>query len=269
MQPVLGIIGTGRLGEAIAGSLLGSGWTIPERIVCTDVDPARVEQVSRQLGVRGAADAVDTARRAELLLIAVKPQNMRELLTQIAPVITPSHTVLSVAAGVTIAMMESLLPPGTAVVRVMPNTPILVGEAMSAVTGGAHATAAHLDLAEGLLAQVGRVVRVPEADMDAVTAVSGSGPAYVFLLAEAMAEAAEAVGLDARTARELVAQTVLGAALLLREDGRPAEELRAMVTSPNGTTHAAVTVLEAAGFRDAMRDAVAAAMRRSQELAAG
>lgn len=269
MQPILGIIGTGRLGEAIAGSLLSSGWTTAERIVCTDVDPARVEQVTSELGVQGAADALDTARRAELLLIAVKPQNIRDLLPRIAPEITPAHTIVSVAVGITTGLMESLLPPGTAVVRVMPNTPILVGEAMSAITAGSHAGEDRMALAEGLLARVGRVVRVPESDMDAVGAVSGSGPAYVFLLAEAMTAAAEAAGLSAELARELVVQTVLGAGRLLHEDGREASELREMVTSPNGTTQAALAVLEGAEFREAMRAAVAAAVRRSQELAAG
>lgn len=269
MQPVLGIIGTGRLGEAIAGSLLRSGWTTPDRIVCTDVDPARVAEVTAALGVGGAEDALETARRAQLLLVAVKPQNIRDLLPRIAPEITPAHTVVSVAVGITTGLMESLLPPGTAVVRVMPNTPILVGEAMSAITAGAHADEERMALAEGLLARVGRVVRVPESDMDAVGAVSGSGPAYVFLLAEAMTAAAEATGLEPELARELVVQTVLGAGRLLREDGREAAELREMVTSPNGTTQAALAVLEGAGFREAMRAAVEAAVRRSQELAAG
>lgn len=269
MQPVLAIIGTGNLGEAIARSLLRSGWTTPERIVCTDVDAGRVERVAAELGVRTAADAAEAARGAELLLLAVKPQGMRALLADLAPVVTPAHLLVSVAAGVTTALMESLLPAGAAVVRVMPNTPILVGQAMSAVSGGAHATEAHLAVAEGLLAQVGRVVRVPEADLDAVTAVSGSGPAYVFLLAEAMAAAAEAEGLDAAVARELVTQTVLGAATLLRDDGRDAAELRAMVTSPNGTTQAAVEVLEARGLRVAMAEAINAARRRSEALSSG
>lgn len=266
MQPVLGIIGTGRLGEAIARSLLRSGWTTAERIVCSDVAEDHLRQVAERLGVRTAPDAVETVRQAELLLVAVKPQNMRELLADVSPAIRPEHTVVSVAAGVTIATMESLLPPGTAVVRVMPNTPILVCEAMSALTAGSHADEPRVALAEGLLAQVGKVVRVPEAAMDAVTAVSGSGPAYVFLLAEAMAAAGEALGLDAEQSRELVVQTVLGAARLLREEGRDAADLRAMVTSPHGTTHAAIETLEAAGFRQAMRDAIAAAARRSAEL---
>ena len=269
MRPVLGIIGTGNLGEAIARALLRSGWTSADRIVCTDVDTQRVTRLSGELGVGAAADARETARRAELLLVAVKPQNMRDLLTEISPEVTPAHTVVSVAVGITTAWMESLLPPGTAVVRVMPNTPILVGEAMSAITPGLHADEVRLALAEGLFAEVGRAVRVPESDMDAVGATSGSGPAYVFLLAEAMMAAAEAQGLDADQARELVVQTVMGAARLLREDGRSAAELRQMVTSPNGTTQAALEVLQAAGFREAMREAVAAAVRRSRELAAG
>lgn len=269
MRPVLAIIGTGNLGEAIAASLLRSRWTTPDRIVCTDVDGARVARVAETLGVQTAPDAVEAARRGELLLVAVKPQSMRELLGAIAPAIAPAHVVVSVAAGVTTDVIESLLPEGTSVVRVMSNTPILVGEAMSAVCGGRHADESHLALAEGLLREVGRVVRVPEADLDAVTAVSGSGPAYVFLLAEAMTAAAEAAGLASETARELVVQTVLGAARLLREDGRDAAELRRVVTSPNGTTQAALEVLAERGFSDALAAAVAAAKRRSEELSAG
>jgi pyrroline-5-carboxylate reductase len=268
MQPVLAIIGTGNLGEAIASSLLRSGWTTPERIVCTDVDADRVARVAATLGVPTAPDAVEAARRAELLLVAVKPQSMRELLGAIAPVVTTGHVVVSVAAGITTAVMESLLPEGTPVVRVMSNTPILVGEAMSAVCGGRHAGEAHLAMTEGLLREVGRVVRVPEADLDAVTAVSGSGPAYVFLLAEAMTAAAEDAGLAPQIARELVVQTVLGAGRLLREDGRDAAELRRMVTSPNGTTQAALEILDERGVAEAVVAAVAAAKRRSEELSA-
>lgn len=269
MRPVLAIIGTGNLGEAIAASLLRSGWTTPDRIVCTDVDGERVARVAGTLGVRTAPDAVDAARQGELLLLAVKPQSMRELLGSIAPVVGPAHIVVSVAAGITTAFMEGLLPAGTPVVRVMSNTPILVGEAMSAVAAGRHATDAHLALADGLLAEVGRVVRVPEADLDAVTAVSGSGPAYVFLLAEAMTDAAVAAGLAPDVARELVVQTVLGAGRLLREDGRDAAALRAMVTSPNGTTQAALEVLADRGVTEAVLAAVVAAKRRSEELSAG
>lgn len=269
MQPVLGIIGTGRLGEAIAGSLVRSGWTTAERIVCTDVAADHLAAVGARLGVRTAADAAEVARQADLLLVAVKPQQVSELLSGLAPLIERRHTIVSVAAGITVATMESVLPPGTAVIRVMSNTPILVGQAMSALTPGAAAGQDRVALAEDLLAQVGRVVRVPEGAMDAVTAVSGSGPAYVFLLAEALVAAAEAVGLERQEASELVTQTVLGAATLLCEDGRSAAELREMVTSPNGTTQAALEVLEAAGFRQAFHDAVAAAARRSSELSAG
>lgn len=269
MQPVLGIVGTGRLGEAIAASLLREGWTSADRIVCTDVDEARVAEVTARLGVRGAPDALEAARQADLLLVAVKPQQVRELLAALSAVVEPRHTVLSVAAGITVGTLEALLPPGTAVVRVMPNTPILVGEAMSAITPGSHVAPERVEIVEDLLGQVGRVVRVPESAMDAVTAVSGSGPAYVFLLAEAMTEAGEAAGLDAAQARALVVQTVLGAARLLAEDDRDAADLRRMVTSPNGTTEAAIQVLEDAGFRQAFREAITAAMRRSRELSAG
>jgi pyrroline-5-carboxylate reductase len=269
MPPVLAILGTGRLGEAIVGSLLRSGWTEPERIVCTDVDAERRELLAGRYGVVVTEDPADAVSRAELVLIAVKPQNMRELLASVAPSLTPAHTLISVAAGVTTERIEALVPPGVAVIRVMPNTPALVGEAMSALAPGRHAGDAQLALAESLLTQVGRVVRVEEPALDAVTAVSGSGPAYVFLLAEAMAAAGEAVGLEPGVARELVAQTLVGSAALLREEGRSAAELREMVTSPGGTTQAALEVLESRGLREAIRDAIAAAERRSRELAEG
>jgi len=268
MRPVLSIIGIGRLGEAIAGSLLRSGWTTAQQVVCTDVDSGRVAEVSAMLGIRSAATAREAVEAGELLLLAVKPQSMRELLAEIAPFITTAHTVVSVAAGIPLAVMQDALPEGTAVVRVMPNTPILVGEAMSAMTAGPTVDPERLDLVESLLAEVGQVVRVSEDAMDAVTAVSGSGPAYVFFLAEAMTAAAQNLGLPPEQARTLVEQTILGAATLLREDGRSAADLRAMVTSPNGTTQAAIETLQAHDVTAAFNAAIAAAARRSQELAA-
>ena len=206
---------------------------------------------------------------AELVVIAVKPQDFDVLLGEIGGLLTPEQTVLSVAAAIPTAQIEARLAPGVPVVRAMPNAPALVHEGIAGVCAGAHAGDEHLDLAEDVLSHLGRVVRVPERYMDAVTAVSGSGPAYFALLAEAMIDAGILLGLGRETSTQLVVQTMLGTAKLLRDEEMHPVELREAVTSPGGTTIHAIRELEQAGVRAAFLNAIQAAMNRSKELAAG
>ena len=207
--------------------------------------------------------------RPTTLVLAVKPQDVDALLAELAPVVTPAQTVVSVAAGVPTARIEQALPEGVAVVRCMPNTPALVDQAMTAVSAGAHADEEHLAVAESLLAAVGRVVRVPESQLDAVTALSGSGPAYFYFLVEAMIDAGILLGLPRALAAELIVQTAVGAATMLRDSGEHPVQLREAVTSPGGTTIAAIRELENHGVRAALLAAIEAAAVRSRELGAG
>jgi pyrroline-5-carboxylate reductase len=205
---------------------------------------------------------------ARTLLIAVKPQDIDALLEQLRPVVTPEHLVVSVAAGIPTASVEGGLADGVPVERCMPNTPALVDQAMTAVAAGRHASANHLDIAERLLAAVGRVVRVPEHQLDAVTALSGSGPAYFFYLVEAMIDAGILLGLPRTLAAELIVQTAIGSAVMLRDSGEHPVQLREAVTSPGGTTIMAIRELEVHGVRAALIAAIEAAARRSAELGA-
>lgn len=211
-------------------------------------------------------DPPAAARGADVLLVAVKPQDVPDLLAEVRPEVVSGAVVVSLAAGVRTAVIEAALEPGVAVVRAMPNTPALVGEGMFGVSAGASAAAEQVDDVVSLLATAGDVVVVEEKHQDAVTAVSGSGPAYVFYLAEAMVAAGVAEGLDEQVARRLAAQTVKGAAALLTTGDDGPADLRRKVTSPNGTTAAAIESFDASGVRDALVDGIRAAARRSAEL---
>jgi pyrroline-5-carboxylate reductase len=262
----LAVIGAGKLGEALIAGVLASGWAADD-ITIVEADPARSAQLADQYGVRTSTSITDASTAADVALICVKPQHTGAVTDEIA-LATRVPLVISVAAGVGSRAYESRLPPGTAVVRVMPNTPALLGAAMSAISAGTCATDADLDLAQQIFGAVGRVVRVPEHQIDAVTAISGSGPAYFFLLAEAMVKAAAAVGLDADIAAELVVQTAYGAAAMLRDSGQDAKSLREAVTSPGGTTAAALGAFERGGFVPLVEQAVLAARDRSLEMGA-
>ncbi len=260
------MLGAGKLGEALLAGLLRSGHQ-PGDVSVTD-HAARTEQLAATYGVTGRT-AAEAAARATTLILAVKPQDMATLLAELAPHVDPArHLVVTVAAGLPTTFFAARLPAGTPVVRVMPNTPVLVDEGMSALSAGAHATPAHLDAVEALLRPVGKVLRVPEAQLDAVTALSGSGPAYFFYLVEAMTDAGILLGLPRAVAAELLVQTALGAAVMLRDSGEHPVQLREAVTSPGGTTIAAIRELERHGVRAAMIDALEAARDRSRELAA-
>ena len=269
MDGTLAILGTGRLGEALLGGLLLSGWADPAEVRCTVRDPEHARRLRETYGVAADTDSAGAAAGADVLLLATKPQSLRGLLGEIAPAITGRHTLVSVAAGITTGAIEALVPDGTPVVRVMSNVAVQVDEAMSAISPGRHAGPDHVGIAEELLGHVGRVVHVGEEHLDAVTALSGSGPAYFFLLAEAMIDAGVLLGLPRDVAAELVVQTMVGSATMLRDLGRHPALLRDSVTSPGGTTIAAVHVLEQQGVRAAFLDAVGAARRRAAELADG
>ena len=263
----LAIIGGGKIGEALLSGLLRRSGPDggPEEIVVTERSPQRAAQLAERYGVP-TLDLPEAAARARVLLVAVKPQDIDALLAQLAVSADPDHLVVSVAAGVPTARIEKALTSGVPVVRVMPNTPALVDEGMSVVSAGSHATEEHLDEAERLLAAVGRVRRVPEEQQDAVTALSGSGPAYFFYLVEAMIDAGILLGLPRALAADLIVQTALGSAVMLRDSGEHPVQLREAVTSPGGTTIAAIRELERHGVRAALIAAIEAAHARSVEL---
>jgi pyrroline-5-carboxylate reductase len=265
----IAVLGTGRIGEALISGLLSSGWRTMEEIAASSRRPERVAELTERHGIRATVDNVAAASRAALVVVAVKPQDIEALLGEIGPVITTEQTVLSVAAATPTATIERHLADGVPVVRAMPNTPSTVHEGIAGLCAGAHADDAHVTLAEEALAHLGSVVRVPERSMDAVTAVSGSGPAYFALLAEAMIEAGLLLGLSREVSTQLVVQTMLGTAKQLRDERMHPVELREMVTSPGGTTIAAIRELEAAGVRAAFLNAIQAAMTRGRELAEG
>jgi pyrroline-5-carboxylate reductase len=264
---VIAILGVGKLGEALLSGLLRSGHPAGE-LLAAERHPERATEISGRYGV-ATPDPVAAAAGADVLLLAVKPQDMKALLADISPVVKPGTLVVSMAAGITMSLLEGGLPEGTAVIRVMTNTPVFVDEAMSAVSGGAHASPDQVAFVEELLGHLGKVVRVPEAQMDAVTALSGSGPAYFFFLVEAMIDAGILLGLPRAVAAELIIQTAVGSARMLRESGEHPVVLREAVTSPGGTTIAAIRVMEDRGVRAAMLAALEAARDRSRELAGG
>ncbi|MBF6333768.1 pyrroline-5-carboxylate reductase [Nocardia transvalensis] len=263
----IAVIGGGRIGEALIAGLLESGRASKD-LVAVETVPARAELLAERLGIRVTADVAEAATGADLLVIAVKPHDVDAVMTELGKAELDNdrdQVLLSLAAGVPIARLEAKLPAGFPVVRVMPNTPMLVGQGMCAIAPGRYAKADELELVTEVLESVGRVVTVAESQMDAVTAVSGSGPAYFFLVVEAMVEAGVGLGLSRDVATQLVVQTMLGAAALLEESGQEAAELRAAVTSPAGTTAAAIRELERAGVRSAFLEALHAAKRRSAE----
>jgi pyrroline-5-carboxylate reductase len=263
----IAVLGAGVMGESLLSGLLRAGRQ-PADLLLTERRPDRAQELTERYGVDVVSN-VDAARKADTLVLVVKPQDMNDLLDEIATTVRPGQLVVSLAAGITSGSIEARLPDGVPVVRVMPNTPALVDEGMAAISRGTHCDEEHLGAAEALLTATGRVIRVPEKQQDAVTAISGSGPAYIFFVVEAMIEAGVHLGLPRSTASELVVQTVVGSAKLLRETGEHPTVLRERVTSPGGTTAAAVRELEDHKVRAAFLTAMEAARNRSRALAAG
>jgi len=266
MKPSVAVLGVGSMGEILALGLLRAGWD-PEDLALAARRPERARETEFHTGITTSLDAAEAAAGKRVVVVAVKPKDVPGLLAQIRETITPDQVVVSFAAGVTTAAFESELP-GIPIVRSMPNTPAAIDEGMTAYCGGAEVDEAALDDAAAVLGAVGSTIRLSEDLLDAVTAVSGTGPAYVFLLAEAMTEAAIREGLPHHAAEKLVHQTLRGAGMLLSGSEKSAFRLRGEVTSPGGTTAAAMHVLEEGGFRALMEDAIQSAARRSRELGA-
>jgi pyrroline-5-carboxylate reductase len=262
-------LGGGKMAEALVSGLIRSGGRSVDEIMVTCRREERARELAGKYGVTATLDNADAARWANVLVLMAKPQDMEVLLDQIRADVTADDLVVSFAAGMRTSFAERHLPADVPVVRVMSNVPVMVDEAMSVVSAGSRAEDKHVAVAEELLGYVGKVLRLPESHLDAVTATSGSGPAYFFLLAEAMIEACILLGLSRDVATELIIQTMLGSAKMLRDTGRHPVELREMVTSPGGTTIAAIRHLEEAGVRAAFLNAIDAARHRSAELAQG
>lgn len=263
----LGLLGAGNMAEALARGVLASGVIPASRIVASDVSPERRALFTNSLGVATTEDNVRVVASSDLVVLCVKPQQADAVLQQAAPAVRPErHVLASICAGVSTARLEQALPSGARVVRVMPNTPMLVGLGASCLCGGRNARAEDVAAVETLFACASLTMRVEERMMDAVTGLSGSGPAYLFYLVEAMVAAGVAEGFTREQAAALATRTVLGAARMLEETGLAPEELRRRVTSPNGTTQAAVEWLDAEQVKARITAAVRRAAERSREL---
>lgn len=263
----IGFIGGGNMATAMIKGFVAAGLYRPQEIVVSDVDAAKRAALMRRLGVRAVAENLAVAGMAPVLVLAVKPQIMEPVLTELGPRLGARHVVVSIAAGWPTARMERSLGGRPRVVRVMPNTPALLGKGMAVAVRGRHATPADERLVLRLLRTVGRARAVAdERLLDAVTGLSGSGPAYVYLFAEALIAGGIAAGLPPDAAHELALQTIAGAAAMLQDAGESPAALRAAVTSPNGTTLAGLTEMERLGFGAAVRAGVVAATRRAEEL---
>ena len=265
----IAIIGGGKMGSIIAQGLFEQKIFSKRNITVTDINSARLDYIRSTMGLKVSHDNINSAKNADIIVIAVKPQNMAATLTEFSSVIDASKVVISIAAGITTSFIEASLPKGARVLRVMPNTPALVGEGAAAVAKGSCATIGDIKLTRAILDAVGMSVEVDEKLMDAITGLSGSGPAYCFMTIEALIDAGVKMGLPRDLAAQLAAQTMLGAArLCLQSDKQPAQ-LREMVTSPGGTTAAGLKVLEAGKIRETVISAVEAATKRSKELSGG
>lgn len=261
----LGFIGTGKMGEALIKGLLYARLVSPENIFASDVDSAKLQLLEKEYRISICRDNCTAVVNSDVIIIAVKPAIVPEVLAEIKNSIK-KQLIISIAAGVTIETYENTLPRGTKVVRVMPNIAAIVKEAASAISPGSAASKDDMAIATAIFNAIGRTVTLPEHLMDAVTGLSGSGPAYIFTIIEALADGGVHEGLERKTAKLLAAQTVLGAAKMVLEDGIHTAELKDMVTSPGGTTSRGLRVMEERGVRIAMMDAVIAASERSKEL---
>jgi pyrroline-5-carboxylate reductase len=265
----VGFVGGGNMGEALIRGLLGSHRVPAEHIAATDVRGERTEQLARQFGITAHADNVRLVREADVVILAVKPQIMSAVVAEIAPAVTGKHLLISIAAGVATSTIRTALGKDARIIRVMPNTPALVLRGAAAIARGKGLAPDDLATAEEIFGAVGRAVVLEEDLMDAVTGLSGSGPAYVAIVIEALADGGVRVGLDRATALTLATQTVLGAAQLLADTGMHPALLKDMVSSPGGTTIAGITALEEGGLRTTLIQAVERATQRSRELGRG
>lgn len=260
-----GFVGSGMMAEAIVRGLLKAG-VAPARIIASDTDERRRDLFARELGVSAVPDNRSVVEAADIVFLAVKPFVVGEVLTEVGSLLTADKILISIAAGVTTESIQSRLHADVPVVRVMPNTPCLIGEGASAVAPGKYATKEHVEAALQVFGSVGTAVQITEDKMDAVTGLSGSGPAYVYMFIEALADGGVRMGLPKAVALKLAAQTVAGAGDMVLQTGEHPAVLRDRVMTPGGTTVMGVSALEAAAFRSACIEAVAEATRRSAEL---
>jgi pyrroline-5-carboxylate reductase len=262
----IGFLGTGNMAEALVKGILAAGLTTPSEIVGSDPRQARCDEIRARYGIRTTQSNLDVARAADLVFLSVKPQIIDRVCREISPALQPGAVVVSIAAGTPTAAIEANLPDGTHLVRTMPNTPALVGAGATAIAPGNLATLDDVALVRRVFEAVGMAVVLEESQLDAVTGLSGSGPAYVFLIIEALSDAGVKMGLSRYNALALAAQTVLGSAKLLLDTGEHPGRLKDMVTSPGGTAIAGLHTLEAGGLRTTLIDAVQAATERSRAL---
>ncbi|NLC56304.1 MAG: pyrroline-5-carboxylate reductase [Armatimonadetes bacterium] len=261
----IAFIGAGFMGEALIRGVLAARLFQPAEVIAADASPARLALLG-ELGVVTTTDNVAAVRDVETIVLAVKPQVLPQVLAEVAPHVSPGQLLLSIAAGVSLAFLEGKLPAGVPVIRAMPNLLATVGAAATALAPGAHATEEHLAAAERIFGAVGSAVRGEEKLLNAVTGLSGSGPAYICLVIEALADAGVNAGLARDVALRLAAQTVMGTGQMILQTGRHPAQVKDQVSSPGGTTIAGVGALERAGLRAALFDAVAAAIARADDL---
>jgi len=266
VEHTIAFVGAGNMAGALIRGLIGTATVPADRIIAADPDRARLSSLEAELDIGVTTDNAEAVKDATVVVLATKPQVFAQVLPGLAAAVSLDTLLVSIAAGISTGMIERAFPDGSRVVRTMPNTPALVGAGATAIAAGTHATDDDLELAETLFRSVGISVRVPEAQIDAVTGLSGSGPAYVFAMIEALRDAGVREGLPEETALQLASQTVFGAARLLLDEKEAPEVLRDRVTSPGGTTRAGLDALETASFADAIIGAVRAATRRSVEL---
>jgi pyrroline-5-carboxylate reductase len=264
----VGFVGTGQMATALAKGFLAAGTLNADAIFGCDVVPSAGQNFVRQTGAKLVASCRAVAAEANILFLAVKPQQMAGVLAELRDVLRPEHLIVSIAAGISLATLSSGLGERTRIIRVMPNTPALVGCGASAFSLGPHATGDDAALVQKLLSNVGYAVEVPEKLLDAVTGLSGSGPAFVYQIIEAMSDGGVRVGLPREIATKLAAQTVLGAAQMVLTTGQHPGPLKDAVTSPGGTTIAGLHALERGGLRGTLMDAVEAATERARQLGA-
>jgi pyrroline-5-carboxylate reductase len=262
----ISVIGAGHMGSALIGGMLRGKLASPRQITATRRDEEGLKELRRKWGIHALADNARAVSGADIVILAVKPQMSREVLAGIAPVVDKSQLILSIMAGISTESINRGLKKPCPVVRAMPNTPAFVDAGATAIAAGAHAGPRDLELAEQVFGSVGQVVTLPEASLDAVTGLSGSGPVYIFMVIEAMIDGGVKMGIPRQVAAKLAAQTVYGSAKLVLETGRHPAILKDEVTTPGGTAINAVHMLEAKGLRAVLIDAIVTATQRSQEL---
>jgi pyrroline-5-carboxylate reductase len=268
LEQNIGFLGTGNMAEALIKGLVSAGVVEPKQIYGSDPRRERAEEMRKRFGIHATVHNEEVVRHAEIVVLSIKPQILPQVLDQVSPQLKPHALVISIAAGVPITAIEQRLPAGTRVVRTMPNTPALVGAGATAIAAGQHAKDDDVEATRRIFDAVGMTVVLEESQLDAVTGLSGSGPAYVFLIIEALSDAGVKMGLSRYNAQALAAQTVLGSAKLLLETNEHPGRLKDMVTSPGGTAIAGLHTLEAGGLRTTLINAVEAATNRSRELGA-